>query len=409
MRFVILTQYYLPETGAPQNRLSDLARRFKQMGHNVIVLTAMPNYPQGQIFPNYRWKLWLIDEIDGIKVIHCWLFASKSRFIPFRLISFFSFVITSALIGIVALPQTDALLVESPPLFLGITAWWLAKIKRAALIFNVSDLYPESAIALGYLSNRKLQNLFFRFEAWCYRVADLIVGQTSGIVENIQQRFPNYPVYLLTNGVDISKFAVNGQHKKSQPIPQMGKSFVVGYAGVLGYAQKLECLLQAAELLQDHQQIRFVLYGDGPLRESLLNWATEHKLANVEFKGNFPHHEILEQMCYWHLGVVPLANTPLMAGALPSKMFEVMASGLPVLLSAPTGEASQLVTKAQAGMTVLPENPQAMAEAILHLANRPDICQQWGVNGREYVMTHYDRAKIAEDFATSVQQIINMR
>ena len=406
MRFVILTQYYLPETGAPQNRLSDLARRFRQMGHQVIILTAMPNYPKGQIFPDYRRKLWLVEEIEGIRVIRCWLFASKSRFIPLRLLSFFSFVITSALIGTIALPQTDALLVESPPIFLGLTARWLAKIKRAILVFNVSDLYPESAIALGYLSNRRLQKLFYRFEAWCYHVSDLIVGQTRGIVENIKQRFPTHTVYLLTNGVDTAKFANDKITKEAVAEASADKTFLVGYAGVLGYAQKLDCLLQAAELLREHQEIRFVLYGDGPLRESLTNWATEHQLTNVAFKGNLPHPEILAQMRHWQLGIVPLANTPLMAGALPSKMFEVMASGLPVLLSAPEGEASQLILNARAGMVILPENPQMMAEAILHLAQQPDLCQQLGANGQKYVMTYFDRAKIAQDFATAVKQII---
>lgn len=406
MRFVILTQYYLPETGAPQNRLSDLARRFRQMGDEVIVLTAMPNYPKGQIFPNYRRKLWLVEEIEGIKVFRCWLFASKSRFIPLRLLSFFSFVFTSAVIGTFALPQTDALLVESPPIFLGLTAWWLAKIKRAVLLFNVSDLYPESAIALGYLSNRRLQKLFYRFEAWCYHVSDLIVGQTKGIVENIKQRFPTHSVYLLTNGVDTAKFTFAEFAKDSVAEVCANKTFLVGYAGVLGYAQKLECLLQTAELLREHQEIRFVLYGDGPLRESLTNWATEHQLTNVDFKGNLPHQEILAQMRHWQLGVVPLANTPLLAGALPSKMFEVMASGLPVLLSAPEGEASQLILNAHAGMVILPENPQMMADAILHLAQQPDLGQQLGANGQKYVMTYFDRAKIAQDFATAVKQII---
>lgn len=407
MKFVILTQYYPPETGAPQNRLSDLARRFQNMGHDVTVITAMPNYPKGQIFPGYRYRICLKEKIDGIEIIRCWLFASKSRFIPLRLASFFSFAITSAIIGTLVLSKVDALMVESPPIFLGITARWLARIKQAILLFNVSDLYPESAIALGYLSDRKLQQLFFKFEAWCYKSSDLIIGQTKGIVENIKSRFPDFKVYLLTNGIDISKFESDGSELDTiESGSTNNKPFIVGYAGVLGYAQKLEHLLQAAEILQQYEYIQFHFYGDGPLRESLIAWATAHNLVNVEFKGNLPHQEVLQKMYQWKLGVVPLANTPLMAGALPSKIFEVMAIGLPVLLSAPYGEAAQLLENAEAGMTVLPEDPQAIADAIVYLAKYPDLCNSLGKQGRQYVMTHYDRSMIAQNFATMIEQLI---
>jgi glycosyltransferase involved in cell wall biosynthesis len=398
MRFVILTQYYPPETGAPQARLSDLAKRLRDLGHEVVVLTAKPNYPKGEFLPGYGRGLWTTRTKDGVEVIHCWLVPVKSKRIVPRLVNYFSFVFAAALAGLLRLRRSDVILVESPPIFLGLTAWWLAKWKRARVIFNVSDLYPETAISLGYLSNPLFQRVLYRFEAWCYRVSALVTGQTAGIVENIRARFPNKRVHLLTNGVDPSDFVAS--------TAVGAEVMLVGYAGVLGHAQELDVVLDAAALLREESSIRFVFYGDGPLGEDLRAKAASLQLTNVEFGGHRSRAEVLQAMRNWSAGIVPLKNVPLFAGALPSKMFEVMGAALPVVLFAPRGEASQIVEQAGGGVWAPAGDPQALANELRRLAADPELRRRLAASAREYVVQHFDRRKIAKEFAAVVEQVV---
>ena len=403
MQFIILTQYYPPETGAPQNRLSDLAGRLVKMGHAVQVLTAKPNYPRGFFYPGYEKGLWKHANQDGVKVTHCWLYPTPKKQIFYRLLNYFSFVLSAALFGTFILPKADILLVESPPLFLSVTACWLSRIKGARMVLNVSDLYPETAIALGMLQQRWLQKAFFGFEAWSYSVSALITGQTEGIVKSIRDRFPNKPVYLLSNGIDLELFA-SLYEQGCQVRDRSQNMFIVGYAGILGHAQGLISVIAAANLLREIEDIQFHFYGDGPLRECIIKMAEELKLTNVQFMGHCSHTEIILLMHTWDAGLVPLAKTSLLAGARPSKMFELMGAGLPILLSAPQGEASEIISNANAGIWVEAESPEALAGAVRQLHLDRQSCQQLGNNGMRYVEQHFDRGKIAADFVSFLKQ-----
>ncbi|MBM3160905.1 MAG: glycosyltransferase family 4 protein, partial [Bacteroidetes bacterium] len=189
MRLLILTQYYPPEIGAPQNRLHELAIRLRAHGVEVEVLTALPNYPKMEVQEKYKNGKNREDIIDSIPVHRSWIYVSKSKGVISRLLNYFSFVWSSYWRGR-KLGNYDFLLVESPPLFLGYSAMRLAKKMNAKLIFNVSDLWPESAEKLGIVTNKRLLKLAYNLEAKCYRRATLITGQTEGIVNDIQQRFP---------------------------------------------------------------------------------------------------------------------------------------------------------------------------------------------------------------------------
>ena len=400
MRFVILTQYYPPETGAPQNRLSDMAQRLVAMGHDVRVLTAKPNYPRGCFYPGFEKGLWKHSTHDGVRVTHCWLYPTRSKRILFRLLNYLSFVVSAAIIGSFALPVADVLIVESPPLFLSITGWWLSHLKSARMILNVSDLYPETAISLGLLQQAWLQKLFYWFEAWSYSVSSLVTGQTGGIVNSVRRRFPNKTVYWLPNGVDLEQFPI-----KEKQQAQNHDKFIIGYAGILGYAQDLDTVLEAARLLQEQTDIQFHFYGDGPLHDSFGEKADELGLENVEILGHRSHEEIVSLMQTWDVGFVPLADVPLMAGALPSKMFEMMGAGLPILLSAPQGEASALISRAKAGIWVEAGSPRTLADAIRGLRRDRKTCQQLGRNGMFYVAQHFDRSKIVENFISFLTRV----
>ena len=184
MKIIILTQYYLPEIGAPQARLSELAKHFSKLGNEVTILTAMPNYPTGYIFEGYG-GLSMTEKIDNINIIRSFIFPSKSVKIIPRLMNYFSFVISSTIIGLIKLSRGGLLIVESPPLLLGISGYLLKLFKNYKLIFNVSDLWPDSAVQLGILKKGNILNLSLKLEKFCYKKSWLVTGQSREIVSNI--------------------------------------------------------------------------------------------------------------------------------------------------------------------------------------------------------------------------------
>jgi glycosyltransferase involved in cell wall biosynthesis len=399
MRILILTQYYPPEVGAPQNRLSDLAERLTKFGHSVTILTALPNYPIGEVFPEYRGMRIADQCTNGIRVIRTWIYATKQKSFLKRLFNYFSFTLFSFLIGLWKLGRQDILIVESPPLFLGLSGFLLSKAKRAKLVFNVSDLWPESAAAMGILRSRTLINLSKWLEAFVYQHSSLITGQTQGIVDNVRSRFPEKRVELVTNGVRTERFIPCTLKEKEIIKKKLGisKKFIAGYAGLHGLAQGLETVIQAAQLLTEHTEIFLIFIGDGPEKNQLMRLANEAKLQNLCFYPSYPASQVPEILAAFDLAIIPLKRFDLFKGALPSKMFEAMAAGVPVLVSI-EGEARTLVEKARAGICIEPENPKAMAEAILELYSKPRYRHDLGENGRRYVLCHFNRLHIAKRF-----------
>ncbi len=402
MRLLILTQYYPPETGAPQNRLSDLARRLARRGHAVTALTAMPNYPKGRIFDGYRGRLVFREILDGVRVLRTWIYATPGKGFAVRLLNYFSFVATSLLFGSGRIGRQDVVLVESPPLFLGITGWILARLSGARLVFNVSDLWPASAVALGMVRNRALIGAAERLELFFYRAARLVTGQTRGIVDDIRRRCPGSPVLLYTNGVDTAAFGPEAGRARAEIRRRHGlaeDAFVAGYAGLHGLAQGLDILLDAAKRAP---QVVFALWGDGPVKADLQ--ARAAGLANVRFFPTLPSRDVPGLLSSFDAAVVPLKKDPLFQGALPSKMFEAMAAARPLLLAV-DGEARALVERAGAGLCVPPEDGGALAEAVERLRGDPALAAQLGAQGRAHVLEHYDRERIAERLERALEEV----
>ena len=208
MKIVIHTQLFLPEMGAPQARLSELANFFSKKGIDVTILTAMPNYPAGKIYNGYG-GFYKTEIIDGLKVIRCFIYPSNSSNVFKRLFSYLSFTLSSLIIGLFVLPKCDYILSESPPLFIGISGYLLSLTKKAKWIFNISDLWPESALILGIINKGIAYKLSTKLEEYLYKKAHLITCQSKEITNNIKLRISNEKVILFSNGVDIKKF-----HKK---------------------------------------------------------------------------------------------------------------------------------------------------------------------------------------------------
>ncbi len=399
MRLLILTQYFPPEVGAPQNRLLELAVRLQKMGVDVSILTAMPNYPKMIIHSVYVGKKYHYEEMEKLKVHRSSIYVSADRSIIKRLLNYFSFVYSSYRIGLKKTGEFDFIFCESPPLFLGISAYLLAKSKKSKLIFNVSDLWPESAEKLGLVTNKFLLGISTRLEEFLYRKSALITGQTKGIVSNIKSRFPDKLVYWLPNGVDLNYYdpsQYNCDWKKNAGFNDDDLLFF--YGGIIGHAQGLDIILNAANHLKERKNIKFLLLGDGPEKERLVKKAESLGLKNIYFREPVSKKEMPHIVAAITASIIPLKKLDLFKGAIPSKVFESLAMKKPILLGV-DGEAKDLfIEEGKCGLFFTPESDVELADCIIYLTKHPEEVKQWGENARSYVDRKFNRNQIANDF-----------
>jgi colanic acid biosynthesis glycosyl transferase WcaI len=274
----------------------------------------------------------------------------------------------------------------------------LSRLKRARLIFNVADLWPKAAVDMGVITNRVLIHSAEWLEEFLYRKAELVTSQTQGMADDISRRVPRAEVRLLTNGADLSRFDVKQTAPDGYDGFGLEGRFVVGYAGIHGPAQALLKVIEAAGQLKEYPEIVFAFFGEGPVKAQLQERAREMGLENVKFFPLQPSEIMPGLLSKWAVGLVPLYNSDLMRAALPSKMFEIMAAGIPVLLSAPGGEASAIIEAAKGGVCIEPESPEQLAAAVVRLYRDGEWRQRLGLSGRAYVGQHYSRQAIAERF-----------
>lgn len=398
MKLIILTQYFPPEVGAPQNRLYEIAVRLKQRGVDIEVLTAMPNYPKMEIHDGYRGKWYVKEDMNGMTIHRAWIWVSKNKGIVSRLMNYFSFVFSSMWIGFFKLNKADYLLCESPPLFLGISALVLKRSKKAKLIFNVSDLWPETAEKLGLITNKRILSITTKLEEYLYAKSALISGQTQGIVNNIKQRFPDKIVYWLPNGVDMNFY--KEADIKSNWREEKGfkpDDLLVLYAGIIGHAQGLEVVLKAAEQTKE-LPIKWILLGSGPEKEQLLAMKGKMKLDNVFFFEPLPKNSMPAVWKAVNVSLVPLRRIDLFKGAIPSKIFESVAMKKPLLLGV-EGEAKELfIDEGKAGLAFTPDDGVDLAQKAIYLLNNKTEAWAMGNIGSGYVKVKFNRDAIAADF-----------
>lgn len=394
MKILFLTQYCPPEVGAPQNRIFEFAKQLKNFGHQVTILTAMPNYPKGEIFEEYKGKKIVKETFEGIDIVRTGIYATKSKDFTKRLRNYLSFTWTSVAKGTRQIENQDFIITESPPLFLGWSGYVLAKLKKAKFIFNVSDLWPESAVKLDVLHNEAMIKASTWLEEFCYKKAAAVTCQTQGIVDNIVERgFDSKKVHLITNGVDTEFFNRKNRSEELRESLGIKDKFSVVYAGIHGIAQGLEVVIKAAEILKYEKNIHFIFIGEGPEKSMLKEMVKDKNLDNVTFLPMQSKKDMPQIIASMDATVVPLKKLDLFKGALPSKMFEALASELPIVLAV-QGEAEELIKSAKAGIVVEPENEKEIAKAVLDLYADENLRRELGRNGRVYVKEHFSREAI---------------
>lgn len=404
MRVIYLCQHFPPETGAPQIRVYEVSKELIKRGHQVEVLTAFPHHPKGVIPEEYRGMFYLFEDWDGIPVHRSWIYPSPKGSFWKRLASYFSFTF-SAFYSIFKSKPTDVIICNSPPLFLGITGYLGAKIKRAKFVFNVADIWPESAVELGILKNKMFIRMAEWLENFLYKKSWKIATATEGIKEYMIRKGKNEKdVFLLPNGVNTDTF--HPMPKDEELLKEIGieNKKVFMYAGTLGYAQGLDSVLKAAALLKEREpDAHFLFVGDGQEMEKLLKLKEDLKLDNVTFYGSVPVSEMPRMFSIADYSIVSLRNIELFKGARPSKIFPAISTGTPVLYCG-DGESAAILEEYQCGKIAPPENPEGIASAVSELMNvsKSDY-EQMCQNGRKLAIEQYSWKSIVDDLLANIQ------
>ena len=360
MKIAVITQYYKPEMGAPQNRLFEMCAGLKQLGAVVSIVTAMPNYPTGKIFDAYRGRFVCDEKVDDIPVRRYWLYASNSRKVLPRIWNMISFsIMVLCSLRYLRKQKNDIIIVESPPLTLAVSAWLLAKCTRTKLILNVSDLWPLSAMELGAISKDGLTYRCLAWlERWLYQHADACLGQSQEIVDYIASHGAK-KTYLFRNGVNPERF------RNNQAVsPEPNDKLQIVYTGLLGYAQGILDLCRNVDFASLNAE--FHIYGAGGEQEPIEQYVTEnHK--GITYHGKVSREDIPTVLVKYDCTLIPLVKN--IYGAVPSKIYESMAAGLPILFAG-EGEGARIVLENELGWVSKSKDFDMLSQNILAATNQ---------------------------------------
>jgi glycosyltransferase involved in cell wall biosynthesis len=403
MRVLIVTHYFPPETGAPQARLSALAAAWASDGDQVTVLTGMPNHPTGVVPPSYRRAFRRRESSDGYRVVRTWLYATPNEGFVRKTLGHLSFMASSVLLGSRASGPADVVVVSSPTFFSILSGWLLARLKRAAFVVEVRDLWPAIFVQLGVLTSGRVIRLLERLELAAYAAADQVVVVSDGFrADLISRGVPPVKVHTIRNGVDPGRFdpaagesAAAGSAALRARLGAGPGDCLVLYAGTHGISQGLPSVADAAARL-DQADIKFAFVGDGADKPRLEQRVSRYGRGNVTLLPGVPSGQVPALLAAADICLVPLRDVPLFATFIPSKLFEYLAAGKAVIGSV-RGEAAQILTDAGA-VVVPPEDRAALAAAVAELAADPGRRAAMGRAGRRYAERCCDRAALAREY-----------
>jgi glycosyltransferase involved in cell wall biosynthesis len=399
VRIAVLCHYFWPEPGAPSARLLGLGRSWLEMGHEVTVVTNLPNHPTGVIREGYRGRSFLIEDVQGIRVIRCRTYATPNRGFLRKSAGHLNFMIQSYLQATGHLHGVDVLIASSPTLFAVVSAWAMSRRLRIPYVFEVRDLWPAIFADLGVIRNRVVLRALEGLELFLYRGAAAVVTVTRSFAENISSRgIDPARIRVVSNGVDLRDFAPEAADPAVKARFGFDGRFVVLYAGAHGISHALHRVLEAAALLRDDPRIRFLLVGEGAEKERLVSTARERGLENVTFVDPVSREEMPALYRAADVCLVPLRAIPLFRSFVPSKMFEILACGCPIVASL-EGEAAEILTASGGALVVPPEDVSATAGAIRKLAADERLRAELAGRGRPFVAAHYEHRALAARYA----------
>lgn len=399
MKMMLFHQYFLGKNDPGGSRWNQLTKYFTE--HNDISIDVMAgniHYATGEQVGE---KTWYNNEkiSEQITVHRTWTYSGYNVNFVGRLIGYFSYVFSS-LYRSLFLAKPDVIIVTSPSLFVGISAIALSKIKRVPFIFEVRDLWPESAVATGVLTNRHLINILYALEKSLYRNAKKIVALTPAFKENIERRFPEYKdkIEVITNAADFDLMQPGIKENWVREKYDWGDKKVFTYLGTHGVANDLMQVIEVAEVLKENKNILFVLIGDGMQKEQLKEKAKEYGLRNLQFIDSVPKEQIGDFINASDVCMAILKKTDTFKTVYPNKVFDYMSCKKPSLVTI-DGITRKLIEDADTGLYAEPENVESLKEKIhKFIGMNEDEMQQMGENGFFFVQKNFDREKLAKKY-----------
>jgi glycosyltransferase involved in cell wall biosynthesis len=371
VRILFLSDNFPPEGNAPATRLYEHATRWVRAGHEVTVVTCAPNFPEGRLFPGYRNAWRQVEWLDGIRVVRVKTYITANEGFLKRTLDYLSFMLMATVMSVFE-RRPDVVVATSPQFFCALAGWMVGVLKWRPFVFELRDLWPASIMAVGAMRKSLVIRLLERVELFLYRRADAIVSVTESFREDLVARgVPRGKIHVVLNGVDLDRYEPRERDAALAREFGLEGRFVAGYMGTHGMAHALPKVLEAAERLGHREDIAFFFAGSGAERARVEQLVAERGLRNVRLIPRQPKEAMPALWSLCDVAIVPLRDTPVFATVIPSKIFESMGMGVPILMSLPEGEATAIVRRTASGVCVPPEAPQAMAEAVARLADAP--------------------------------------
>ncbi len=395
MHILFLTDNFPPEVNAPASRTYEHAREWVRAGHKVTVITCAPNFPQGKLFEGYenRWRQH--ETLDGIEVVRVWSYITANEGFVKRTLDYLSFMVSAALRGR-GMRDVDVVVGTSPQFFTAVAAWHVARKLKRPFVFELRDLWPESIRAVGAVKDGAVLRAFERLELFLYRKAAAIICVTNAFRRNLIERgIQGDKIEVVTNGVDLTRFRPRTKPLELVERYDLQDKFVAGYVGTHGMAHALGTLLDVATLAReaDQDDIVILLLGSGARRQALLQRKQRERLDNVIMLETVPKDMVADHWALLDASIIHLSDSPLFETVIPSKLFECMGMGLPVLHGV-RGESAAIVEQAYCGIVVPPGDAPALLAAIRRLRDEPALRKELTDNGLA-AAPRYDRKTLA--------------
>jgi glycosyltransferase involved in cell wall biosynthesis len=391
LRILVFSQYFPPEVGATQTRTQAFAEYLSAQGHDVTVICEFPNHPHGVIPPEYRHRLIEDDSSNAYRVIRVWVWTSSEKTQLTRMSFYLSYLAMASAVAPAA-GRPDVVFATSPPLFTGVAGAVVAGLWGVPFVLDVRDLWPAAAVSLGQLSNRSARRLAYALERWLYREAEAVVAVTRPFCDHVDEIRGRPPSTTLIPNGTLAQFLEASADGAREMLGMSEDRFLVTFAGNLGIAQGLGAILDAAD--RSRGEFDFSLVGDGPIKEQLIDQARARGIENIHFHGQVPLDDVPAILTASDALLVTLSGHPTFRDFVPSKLIDYMATGRPVVLSA-AGEAAGIVERAKGGITVPPEDADAIVGALRWLKRRPEEAQAMGRAGRAFARTLLREAQAA--------------
>jgi glycosyltransferase involved in cell wall biosynthesis len=408
MRILIVTSYFEPDQGAASVIMTRLAKKLRARGHDITVLTTLPNYPYGRILDGYRGKFAVVEERDGVRVIQTWLKATSSPRISRKFMSQMSFMLTASLRG-VAIPRPEVMLVEAAPIFTNLAGVFLSKIKRVPYVLDVHDLWPDHMLSIGALTET---HPVYRTARWLvdntYRGAASIIALTPYLTQVIQgylspaQRDKVSTVY---SGVDLNRFRPGLDASVFRQKYQLGEAKIVAYIGTLGTAYDPITMLETAKRFIDRDDVRFLILGTGTQKQVVSDRLAQGDLPNVRWIEWVDYADIPQAWAATHIAFWGLYNHPLHRGALGTKLYEALASGVPVAVAL-AGVVADVLRASGAGLSSPFEDVDGLSANIRRLLDDPDLYQQCSQKARAYAEQHFDHERAVSAYEVALESAV---